>query len=58
MTKAGSTRLSDRPGPPGQSRRSRSLKEFLAGQRTYYKANPDEAKKLIHVGLAPPPRAG
>ncbi len=30
-----------------------SLKSFLAQQRNYYKSNPDDAFKLIHVGLAP-----
>jgi hypothetical protein len=30
-----------------------SLKAFLERQRTYYKAHPDEAKKLVHIGDAP-----
>jgi hypothetical protein len=30
-----------------------SLAKFLAGQRELYKASPDEARKLLQVGIAP-----
>ena len=33
----------------------RSLEAFLATQRDYYKAHVDDARKLIHVGIAPAP---
>lgn len=32
-----------------------SLVRFLAEQRTYYAANPEDAKKLLRVGFAPEP---
>lgn len=34
-----------------------SLASFLVEQRRYYGANPEDAKKLLHVGLAPTPAA-
>jgi len=35
----------------------KSLLEFLASQREHYTKNPDETKKLLHVGNAPAPQA-
>jgi len=32
---------------------AKSLGKFLAAQREYYSANPNDAKKLVHVGNAP-----
>jgi len=40
---------------PIKANEAESLKRFLAEQRSYYKANPDDAKKLIAVGIAPTP---
>jgi len=34
---------------------SQSLLQFLAGQRSYYRDNPADAEKLIHVGIAAVP---
>lgn len=34
---------------------TRSLVEFLAGQRGYFKDNAGDAKKLVHIGLSPTP---
>lgn len=34
-----------------------SLEKFLKQQRDYYRAHPDDAKKLMHVGLAVEPKA-
>jgi hypothetical protein len=39
---------------PIKPEEARSLKKFLAQQRDYYKANPDDAKKLTNIGIAPP----
>jgi hypothetical protein len=33
-----------------------SLKEFLAKQREYYRANPGDAEKLLRIGFSPPPQ--
>jgi hypothetical protein len=33
-----------------------SLLEFLAAQEDHYKQDPEETKKLMHVGLPPPPQ--
>ena len=43
-------RTLDRPIKPAEEE---SLKKFLGVQREHYKADPDEAKQLLHVGLAP-----
>jgi hypothetical protein len=40
--------------PPREKERD-SLLAFLAEQRSYYHANPDDAKKLEHAGMAPRP---
>jgi hypothetical protein len=37
---------------------SQSLLKFLAVQEDHYKQDPDETKKLMHIGLAPPPQEG
>jgi hypothetical protein len=37
---------------PVKSSERKSLEQFLAVQREYYRANPADAKKLLHVGLA------
>jgi hypothetical protein len=34
-----------------------SMQTFLKLQRDYYNANPDDAKKLLKIGLAPEPKA-
>jgi hypothetical protein len=39
---------------PKQSERQ-SLEQFLAGQRSYFKESPEDAKKLVHTGIAPVP---
>ena len=36
-----------------REKESRSLATFLATQREYFQAHPDDAKKLLHTGLAP-----
>jgi hypothetical protein len=36
-----------------EERECKSLLEFLAGQRGYYRANVEDAKKLTHIGIAP-----
>jgi hypothetical protein len=41
--------LARSPKPPEQ----RSLSEFLAAQRAYFRAHPSEADQFLHVGLAP-----
>jgi Protein of unknown function (DUF1553) len=46
-------RALSRPARPGEVE---SLKQFLAGQREYYRSAPDEADKLLRVGLAPAPK--
>lgn len=38
---------------PIKSSERKSLEQFLALQREYYRANPTDAKKLLRVGLAP-----
>ncbi|MDB5321745.1 MAG: Protein of unknown function (DUF1553)/Protein of unknown function (DUF1549)/Planctomycete [Phycisphaerales bacterium] len=40
---------------PIKPKEQESLKKFLAQQREYYKANPEDAKKLTSVGIAPAP---
>ena len=40
-----------RPAKPEE--RTLSLEQFLALQRGYYQAHPDDAKKLAHAGIAP-----
>jgi hypothetical protein len=40
---------------PIKSSERKSLEQFLALQREYYHANPADAKKLLHTGLAPKP---
>ncbi|HZJ16375.1 MAG TPA: DUF1553 domain-containing protein, partial [Chthoniobacteraceae bacterium] len=35
-----------------KEKETRSLTDFLATQREYFRAHPDDAKKLLHVGLA------
>lgn len=40
---------------PIKSSEGKSLEQFLALQREYYRANPADAKKLLHVGLTPEP---
>ncbi|HXT41415.1 MAG TPA: hypothetical protein VN887_15525 [Candidatus Angelobacter sp.] len=42
-----------RPIKPGEQQ---SLEQFLTLQREHYRANPDEAKKLLRVGIAPEPK--
>ncbi len=32
-----------------------ALQSLLSAQRDYYRAHPDDAKKLLHIGLAPTP---
>ena len=34
---------------------AKSLGEYLAAQRTHYRANPSDAERLLKVGLSPPP---
>ena len=41
---------------PIKPKEQESLEQFLELQREHYKANPDEAKKLMRVGLAPEPK--
>ncbi len=41
---------------PIKPKELKSLEEFLALQREHYRSNPDEAKKLMRVGLAPEPK--
>jgi len=41
---------------PIKPKEQKSLEQFLELQREHYQANPDEAKKLMRVGLAPEPR--
>jgi hypothetical protein len=41
---------------PVRPQEEKSLEEFLALQREHYKANADEARKLMHVGIAPEPK--
>ncbi len=36
-----------------KTKESEALTTFLKGQREYFSANPEEAKKLVHVGIAP-----
>jgi hypothetical protein len=38
---------------PIKPEEAQSLQNFLAEQRAYYKANPEDAKKLTNVGIAP-----
>jgi hypothetical protein len=38
-----------------KDKEARSLANFLATQREYFRAHPDDANKLLHVGLAPTP---
>ncbi|MDB6020417.1 MAG: Protein of unknown function (DUF1553)/Protein of unknown function (DUF1549)/Planctomycete [Pedosphaera sp.] len=40
---------------PVKPREETSLEGFLKLQREYYGAHPDDAKKLLHIGLAPEP---
>ncbi|AGA31013.1 PSD1 and planctomycete cytochrome C domain-containing protein [Singulisphaera acidiphila] len=40
---------------PARARESRSLLAFLNSQRSLYASQPDDAKKLFHVGMAPVP---
>jgi hypothetical protein len=40
---------------PAKAKEKASLQKFLGAQRTYYKANADDADKLLSVGLAPRP---
>jgi hypothetical protein len=42
--------------PPKEAERS-SLTAFLDGQRSYYQANPADAHKLVHAGIASVPAA-
>ncbi|HTU02088.1 MAG TPA: hypothetical protein VMG58_09740, partial [Candidatus Sulfotelmatobacter sp.] len=42
---------------PPSAREEESLKQFFEGQLTYYRGKPDEAKKLIAVGLHAAPAA-
>ena len=42
---------------PIKPKEQKSLEQFLELQREHYKANPDEAKKLMRVGLAPEPKS-
>jgi hypothetical protein len=42
---------------PAKATEQELLLEFLAGQRSYYQANPDAAEKLLHVGQHPPDAA-
>jgi mono/diheme cytochrome c family protein len=41
---------------PIKSGEQLSLKQFLALQREHYRENPDEARKLMRVGIAPEPK--
>ena len=34
---------------------AQSLTTFLATQRDYFRAHPDNAKKLLHIGISPAP---
>jgi hypothetical protein len=43
---------------PARAAEQESLLRFLAGQREHFRANPDGARKLLAVGLAPVPRDG
>jgi hypothetical protein len=45
----------DALGRAPRSKELQSLEKFLAQQRAYYQSHPDDAKKLINVGLAPAP---
>ena len=42
---------------PVQDREKESLLKFLAAQREHYRANLDEAEKLLRIGIAPAPKA-
>jgi hypothetical protein len=41
---------------PMKPREKESLTRFIAAQRAHYRADPDEAKQLLEVGIAPRPR--
>jgi hypothetical protein len=40
-------------GRPAKATERASLAQFLAGQRAHFRANPEEARKLLRVGLRP-----
>ena len=42
---------------PIKPKEQKSLEQFLELQREHYQANPDEAKKIARVGLAPEPKS-
>ena len=41
---------------PVEPKERKSLEQFLGVQREYYQAHPDDAKKLLHVGLSVEPK--
>jgi hypothetical protein len=41
---------------PVKPKELKAFETFLALQREHYRSNPDEAKRLLGVGLAPKPR--
>src|SRR5439155_10583202 len=41
---------------PIKPKERESLERFLALQREHYRANPDEAQRLAHAGIAPQPK--
>jgi hypothetical protein len=40
-------------GRPAKAKEREALRRFLAGQRAHYRANLEEARKLLRVGLRP-----
>jgi hypothetical protein len=41
---------------PAESKERTALEQFLALQREHYRANPEEADKLLRIGIAPEPK--